>query len=338
MKKSLIALAVAGTFAAPAFAATSNVDVYGKMRLSLDHVSVTGTADSWQLNDQTSRLGIKGSEDLGGGLKAIYQMETALGTASGSGQFSNIGGTTLGTRNTFIGLSGGFGTVLFGKHDTPYKLAGSSDLFADTSADSQNKGGIIGYGMTGGAGDFDMRATNAIAYVSPTMSGFHAAVAVIPGETTTAGTNKNSLADAYSLALVYGNGPLNVAFGYEDHNDLADESAWKLNAGYTFGDFKVGATYESQDGVGTRSAKNYLLSGAYGMGPITLALQYGKRNVNAAAETAGDTDLARTTLGAVYSLSKRTSAYVAYDHDKITRATVADVKANVWTMGLNHDF
>lgn len=337
MKKSLIALAVAGAFAAPAFAASSNVDFYGQMRLSLDHVSGDGIASSWQLNDQTSRFGFKGSEDLGGGLKAIFQMETSLGTAAGSGEFSNIGGTSLGMRNTFIGLSGGFGTALMGKHDTPYKLAGSADVFADTSADSTNKTGIIGYGMAGGAADFDMRAANAVAYITPDFSGFHAAIAVIPGETTTPGTNKNSFADAYSLAAIYNNGPLKVTLGYEDHNDLADESAWKLNAGYTIGDLTVGATYESQDGVAGRTAKNYLVSAAYGMGPITLALQYGKRNVNNTAEAGTDSDLSRTTLGVVYGLSKRTNAYVAYDHDKASKLGT-DTKANIWTMGLNHSF
>ncbi|MDD5366706.1 MAG: porin [Gallionellaceae bacterium] len=360
MKKSLIALAVAGAFAAPAFAATGNVDVYGKLRVSLDYVDVNVGQSTWQLNDQTSRIGFKGSEDLGGGLKAIWQIEQALssqgslfGEYSAGGEFSNMGGGTLATRNTFVGLSGDFGTVLAGRHDTPYKLAGSADLFADTSADSQNGnevGGIIGYDLDqNGLGGFDIRATNAIAYVSPAFSGVTIIAAVVPGESQcSSGCKATGIADAYSLAALYGNGPLSLSLAYENHTsdlvyDLAgindNESAWKLNAGYTIGDFKLGATYEDQNGVLGMSSKNYLLSAAYGMGPITLAAQYGKRNVNnAASSILGDNDLTRYTLGAVYGMSKRTSAYVAYDHDKYSNGSVDGVKANIFTMGLNHDF
>lgn len=357
MKKSLIALAVASAFAAPAFASTGNVDIYGKVRVSLDYVDVTGLENSWQLNDQTSRIGFKGAEDLGGGLKAVWQMETAL--SSTGGEFSNIGGGTLSSRNTFIGLAGDFGTFLMGKHDTPYKLAGSADLFADTSADSQNGSAIIGFDLDGnGLGGFDIRATNAIAYVSPSFSGLTIVAATVPGEQVFPGSKANGLFDAYSLAALYGNGPLSLSLGYETHSknlvsDLTapvnvneSETAWKLNVGYTIGDFKLGATYEDQDGVVGMKSKNYLVSAAYGMGPVTLAAQYGKRNVNATAEgisvpalgMTGRSDLTRWTVGAVYGLSKRTSTYLAYDHDKYDNGASDGVKANIWTVGLNHDF
>jgi predicted porin len=357
MKKTLIALAVAGVCTAPAaFAATANVDVYGKLRVSLDHVSADGMHSSWQLNDQTSRIGFKGTEDLGGGLKAIWQVESALGTAAGGGEFSNLGGTTLGSRDTFVGLAGDFGTVLAGKHDTPYKMAGSSDLFADTSADAENSSAIIGNDLDGnGLGGFDIRATNAIAYVSPAFSGLTLVGAVVPGEKTGTTQKAHNLADAYSLAGLYSNGPLSVNVAYEDHTanlvyDLtsvdAKESAWKVKVGYTIDAILLGATYEDQTGVdlnngnGKMKSKNYLLSAAYGMGPITLAAQYGKRNVNGSAEANGKADLSRTTLGVVYSLSKRTSTYLAYDHDKYDHSAVAanNGKANIVTLGLNHEF
>ncbi len=330
MKKSLIALAVVGTIAAPAaFAATSNVDIYGKLRMSLDYVDINnGVGHTWQLNDQTSRLGFKGSEDLGGGLKAIWQVESYLGTARGGGEFSDIGNQMVGGRNTFVGLAGDFGTAIVGRHDTPYKIAGSADIFADTSADAQNNGAIIGYDLSGAGIGFDARVANAIAYISPTFSGVTIAAAVIPGESVSPGPH--GLTDAYSLAALYANGPLTGSLAYEDHNNLYDENAWKLNVGYTFGDFKVGATYESQkDKVFDDKSKNYLVSGAYMMGPITLGLQYGKRNTDF-----GD-DLTRLTAGAYYNLSKRTQTYVAYDHDKWE---FGSDKVNVLTFGINHDF
>jgi len=329
MKKSLIALAVAGAFAAPAFAASSNVDIYGKLRMSVDYIdSDLNSAAVWKINDQVSRIGVKGSEDLGGGMKAVWQIEQQLNAVnapmtSADGAF---GGGTM--RNTFVGLSGGFGTVLVGRHDTPYKLGGSADVFVDTAADAQNANGIIG------SGNFDLRVSGTVAYVSPDFSGFHFAVATVPGEATTAaGTGSpaaNGFADAYSVVGVYNNGPLNASLAYEDHNDIKDESAWKANIGYAFGDLKVGATYEDQsdvDGAG-KGRTAWLVSAVYGMGPISLMAQYGDRNADVDAN-----DLTRWTVGVGYALSKRTNTYFAYNSDDANGKNT-----DTFTLGINHDF
>lgn len=317
MKKSLIALAVVGLFSASAFAATGNVDAYGKLRVSLSNIDPDGGDSAWELGDQTSRIGFKGSEDLGGGLKGLWQIEQGLG---GSGVTGGMGGaTSIASRNTFVGLGGAFGTVLAGRHDTPYKLAGSADVFGDTLADAT--GGAAGSII--GDNGFDLRADRALAYISPDFSGFHAAVAIVPGASA-----DNELTDAYSLALVYGNGPLKVTFGYEDHNNIAEETAMKLNGSYNFGDLTVGATYETQDreDAGGEDVDAYLISATYGMGPITLAAQFGDKSED------GD-DRTRTTLGAIYSLSKRTNAAIAYNIDD---ADAGDFDA--FTVQLNHDF
>jgi predicted porin len=318
MKKTLIALAVAGVVAAPAaFAATSNVDIYGKVRMSMDRVDIDGTGSQWQIEDRVSRVGVKGSEDLGGGLKAIWQVEQGVAVDS-AGAF---GGADL--RNTFVGLNGGFGTVLMGRHDTPYKIAGSADLFADTIADSQSSGGIIGYS------GFDTRASNTVAYITPTMSGLHAAVALVPGEA--AGTNADGLADAYSMAAMYNNGPFNASLGYENYDNIADNHAMKVNVGYTMGNLKFGGTYEKQTRAAANlDAKNYLVSAAYGMGNITLMAQYGNRNSDTDAN-----DKKRFVVGAGYAFSKRTDAYLAYMNDN-NGTTTADVTGV--TLGLNHSF
>jgi predicted porin len=325
MKKSLIALAVAGAFAAPAFAATSNVDVYGTVRMSVDYNDPASPAESnWTVNDRVSRIGFKGSEDLGGGMKGVWQIEQQINAANAPLTADTAFGGA-GLRNTFVGLSGGFGTVLVGRHDTPYKLGGSADLFADTAADAQQASGIIG------SGNFDLRINGTIAYVSPDFSGFHAAIAVVPGEQSAAGTNANDFADAYSLVAVYVNGPLNASLAFEDHNDLVDESAWKANVGYTFGDLKVGATYEAQKDVSGTSGRDktaWLVSAAYGMGPITLMAQYGDRN-----DDLNTNDLTRWTVGAGYALSKRTNVYAAYNSDELNNADSSTV-----TMGINHSF
>ena len=180
MKKSLIALAVAGAFAAPAFAATSNVDVYGLMSIAIEDTDATNVTPGVISN--TSRVGLKGSEDLGGGLKALWQIESGL-----DGNGTAIGNTTVGNRNTFIGLSGGFGTVVAGRHDTPYKLGtGPLDPFADTIAD-YNLGRLNGVQLL--FNSHDARSPQALAYISPTWSGFHFAAAVVMTNENTA-TNK----------------------------------------------------------------------------------------------------------------------------------------------------
>lgn len=380
MKKSLIALAVAGVVSAPAFAATSNVDVYGTIRMSVDHVSAGDSAtggnnDGWQIADRVSRIGFKGSEDLGGGLKAVWQIEQQInatdpvqtGAAAGTTIDTAFGGANL--RNTFVGVNGGFGTVLVGRHDTPYKLVGSADLFADTAADSQASAtGIIG------RNGFDTRANGTLAYISPDFSGFHFAAAVIPGENniggvggaTTNANNARGLMDSYSLAGIYKNGPLNVGLGYEKHDAKTTTTetvatdkgidAIKANVGYTFGDFKVGYTYERSDDQRANTAANpqstdtaHLLSVAYGMGPITLAAQYGKFDDKANGTAAGGgqdaNDLSRWVVGATYNLSKRTNVYAAYMQDNYSAANessqnattaVRDTKA--FTFGMNHSF
>lgn len=323
MKKSLIALAVAGAFAAPAFAATSNVDVYGQVRMSVDSVdSDIAANEMWSVNDRVSRIGFKGSEDLGGGMKAVWQIEqqlnsvgTPLATDSAFGNSS--------TRNTFVGLAGGFGTVLVGRHDTPYKLGGSADLFADTVADAQNGGGIIG------SNNFDLRVAGTIAYVSPTFSGFHVAAAIVPGEA--GATPADGLMDAYSLVGVYANGPLAATLAFENHDDIVDESAWKANVSYTMGDLKLGATYEKQsDVLGTngRDKDAWMVSAAYAMGPITLKAQYGDRD-----DDVNTNDLERWTIGADYNLSKRTAVYALYNDNDAN-----GVDTETFSIGINHSF
>jgi len=330
MKKSLIALAVAGAFAAPAFAATSNVDVYGVLNIAIQDTDVSGTDMS--ILDNTSRIGFKGSEDLGGGLKAIWQIESALG-GNGGGAIGGTGAEGLGTRNTFVGLSGGFGTVLMGRHDTPYKLGtGSLDIFGDTIAD-YNLGRTDGVQLV--MNTHDARATEALAYISPTWSGFHFAVAAVMNNSADVGDNFSSgkTIDAVSATAVYTNGPLFASLSYQNAEDATgaddtdmDSKGVKLGLGYTFGDAKVGFVYEDISG-GAGERDSWLVNGAYNMGPIVLKAQYGQVD-------AGSADQAAWALGADYNLSKRTAAYVVYANgDDDSNDDVSG-----WNIGIKHSF
>lgn len=331
MQKKLIALAVAGLVAAPAFAATSNVDVYGQLTLAVDHLNRDSTTvdDSNALASYASRIGFKGSEDLGGGMKALWQIENQFNldgahndlpasvTGGGGSSFSDS------LRNTFVGLSGGFGTVLGGRHDTPYKLAtGKLDPFADTAGDYNV---IVGFVKDNN--NFDLRASNAVAYISPTFSGFHGAVAYVFGSET--GPLNDDLS-AWSLMGMYDNGPIFASLAYEKHNisDIAadDRDAWKVGLGYNFGNATVGLIYEKAGTVigGSEEDRNaWYLPVTYTMGNVVLKAAYGS-----AGDTQTDDGAKFYTIGGDYNLSKRTKLFATYaktnnDNNGTYRAGVA---------------
>jgi len=323
MKKSLIALAVAGVVSAPAFAATSNVDVYGVMNIAIQDTDATNS--DIQVTDNFSRIGFKGTEDLGGGLKAVWQIESGLGSGSdGVGQVAD-----LATRNTFIGLAGGFGTALIGRHDTPYKIAtGKYDIFGDTIGD-YNLGRVDGVRVI--ENTHDHRSPNAIAYISPSFSGLTIAAAVV-ATNAAANLNNDDAFDAVSVAAMYANGPLTVDLAYQDVS-LVDNQGLKLGVGYTMGDTKLGFVYESTDAgkAGVRDGDSWLVNVAHVMGPITLKASYGQVDVGAA-----DGDM--FALGADYALSKRTAAYVvlANGDDDSNATNGGDVTG--WNIGVKHSF
>jgi predicted porin len=161
------------------------------------------------VNDRANRLGVKGSEDLGNGLKAIYQVEFGLSFSSNDNNVGS-GNNGISYRNSFAGLAGNWGTVLFGRHDTPLKIStGKLDLFSDTMADYN---GTVGF--------HDVRADNVAAYISPSFSGFSFMGAVVAGGGSnllgnSTNVNDDSLASAYSLAMIYSNGPFYGSAAYE---------------------------------------------------------------------------------------------------------------------------
>jgi predicted porin len=325
MKKSLIALAVAGVVSAPAFAATANVDVYGKLHASVslfdetvdsytDPISgkVTRGTNDMQFSSNASRIGFKGAEDLGGGLSAIWQIESGVNLDEGGDSFAG--------RNTFIGLKGGFGTALIGTHDTPLKLVGRAvDLFGDTMADSRN--------VMGGGGD--MRTKNTVAYISPSFSGLSLAAAYST-DPKNDGTKLNAAglplgngdkqmdsgdqADngAYSLNATYANGPLFLGLGYGDgdyHENSGLGAHIRAAGGFTFGNFKIVGQYDSleDDTAVGNDMDAWMVGGAFTMGNIVLKANYMAKEFE--VSTAEPT---QWTIGADYNLSKRSSVYALY--------------------------
>jgi predicted porin len=344
--KKILAVAIASAFAAPAFAATSNVDVYGSLNLSYENVD-NGSAD-WNrmVTNNNSFIGFKGSEDLGGGMKAVWQLETNI-QPDGSRSNATDAGVFYGTRNSFLGLAGGFGTVVAGTHDTPYKMAtGSLDVFVGTLGDYN---AIFGNAAGNASAVFDLRTGNTIAYLSPKFGGFDVKAAYVSGLEVAEPAGQNT-ASAYSLSGTYTNGPLFVTAAYEKHNDVGgtttaqacnvgavclgagtlSQDAMKIGAGYKFGDLKLGAIYEKIDAdTGIALAHDtWGVNAAYGIGAITLKASFATASdiENAAGVEVANTGADMWALGVDYSLSKRTTVQLTY-------ANMDNDSAGTWDLG-----
>lgn len=363
LKELIIILSIA---AAPAFAFadTSNVSVYGKVDLAFGRTS-NGTVSTNQISSQASRFGIKGSEGLGDGLAVIWQIEQQINMDN-----SGAAGNGLGTRNSFLGLkSDSAGTVLLGRHDTPYKIATRKlDVFADQIADNRH---LMGGGTSADKGSYmDMRATDELVYLSPNISGFKAAASYATGAeaATTAAQIKGSL---WSLAGMYDQGPFYGAIAYQNvkYGTAATGSvvatgslaagdsmkAWKMGAGYKMDALQLNAVYEKiTSSVGAASLNtlgrtDWYLAGKYSFGSDDVKLSYTR---------AGDTNGVASTgarmlgLGYDHNLSKRTSLYAQYNKlsndagasfgfGTTTTATVAGIagqSASGFMLGMKHTF
>lgn len=292
MNKKLLTLAVAAAMVAPT-AAMAEAILYGKLHVSVDWADVEGfgtepvvdpvtgqvvgfvpaSYKGWGLNggaaipgaSRSNRIGVKGSEDLGNGLKAIYQVEfgVRLTEESTTGNVVSGGNDTISMRNSFIGLAGGWGTFLVGRHDTPMKTStGRLDLFSDTMADYN---GTVGFD--------DLRADNAIAYISPSLSGFQLAAMVHAGGASTAGygenINSDSLAEAYSVAGIYSNGPFYASLAYESLGSELFMNSQTSQLGRTFPNGALRGGYVDDDytkwrlGLGLMDWNGFTLTGIY---------------------------------------------------------------------------
>jgi predicted porin len=340
MQKKLIALAVAGLVAAPAFAATSNVDIGGTMNLSVDYLDPDDNVNGDNLNvsSNSSNIFFKGSEDLGGGLKGIWQIQTYFSVgATGNNDTSFGTGDGVSSGNSYVGLAGGFGTALIGKHEAPAKLIGRSvDLFGDQLGDNRN---LLSKPDQGTAlvatNGWDLRPNNTIAYLSPNFSGFSGAIAYVTNYGETGATSDTSV-DAWSGSVKYENGPLMLGAGYQVHNTseavgvAEDENMWRVAASYNLGDFRIVGLYQQASDMGGTSGSDvstWGLGGAYKMGNLTFKGQYYQADEN---DNEADSGADMWAVGMDYALSKRTTVQLSY------ATTDNDSKAKYSAFGGGH--
>ena len=383
MNKKLIALAVssafAGAVAAPvAMADDSSVTIYGSASVSVDYVSgtsasspfdgsttfaacpsstavctpalsnaTTGSTDREhraRISSNNSYLGFKGKEDLGNGLAAIWQLESAIdftrqngNDVASSDTVYKTGNTgVLSGRNSFVGLSSkSWGEVTLGLQDTPLKTStGKLDYFKDTLAD---------YRTLFTTNNGSQRATNSIQYASPDFSGF--SFKALTASKNVAGNGQASNPHQYSMSATYDKGPLFVVGAYENTkqtlkfapatliSDVVTQKTWRLGAGYKFGDFTVAAAYENekQDGNATAATYNtkrnsWNAGASYAVTKANvIKVQY--THLSDCTGTQGKGVSGVATGGSFCSGASATTQNIG-----------SDTGANQWSLGVDHSF
>jgi len=360
--KKILASAVAAAVFAPAIAMASGPTLYGKIHMSIDHSdnhgTGTGNYDEWSLNDNSSRIGVKGSEDLGNGLTVGYLIEW--------GTEMDNGGDTFTARNRAITLSGDWGTALAGVWTDPLSgLRGSVDLFGDRIGDLRN---IVDMSTD------ESRYPNVVAYVTPNMNGLTATVAYVFDHTAASGigldgdistmgmtngigaegSDDNSDDDAFAANLVYKNGPLMLGAAYR-HVDVDGTqkalrsvtgdttAAADLTRGLTETDAAFAARVAALDaaavaaGVATANAisdiQTWRVVGSYEFGDFKVLGSYTDEN-NYNGVKAMDADA--WSLGAQYKMGNNTLKVQYADRDIDVSGGANDHDADMWVIGVDH--
>ena len=334
MKKSLIALAVLA--ASGAAMAQSTVTLYGVIdayvgSAKTDNGLVNGSVTQTVLNGGNfngNRWGLKGTEDLGGGLKANFQLENGFNIDNGSlGQ----GGLMFG-RQAWVGLSGGFGAAKVGRVYTAYDDVNGqfNGAFDSGFSPSGNVMKSTGYAS---------RANNGLRYETPALGGLTAALTYGLGENAAPGVDAGSNT---ALNVAFASGPISASLGYqvEKANGNAESVKFtRLGAGYDLGMAFLKASYgkvENMAAVSGADATEYQLGVDVPVGAaLTLSASYAKSDDNAKA---GDASRKGFGIAAKYTLSKRTFAYAGYERDTTEKANTADLTNSLFGVGVQHRF
>jgi predicted porin len=323
MNKKLVALAVAGAFALPlaAEAQTANVTLYGRLNMDLEFIKGQQTAANGggnptvnRVSSNSSRFGMRGTESLGGGLNAIFQIESAIS--------GDTGGNTLAGRETFVGLQGSWGKFTMGKFLMPmddlHPIFGNAptlttSILATAALWAQGP-------LSKGAGGFDARTGNNLRYDSPNFQGFTTAwqystrdSSGVPdanaGVAGDSGDHRSELRHAYVLGgnLIYASGPLQVGVGFERNQKVrqytvttpapcaaatpcffdAKDTDWTVAGAYDFGTIMAGfglrlaAAYERtkyETPTGDLKRDFWAVSGTIPVGGGKVYLFYGRAN------------------------------------------------------------
>ena len=332
MKKSLIALAVLA--ASGAAMAQSSVTLFGIVDTNVSYLDGVSNAAGTNTDSKygigtsgnaTSRLGFRGVEDLGGGLKAGFWLEGEI-----FGDDGNASGFNFQRRST-VSLAGGFGEVRLGRDLTPgYSKFISYDLFGQVGI-----GQFMGWSNWNGNNQTTannnndangIRSSNMISYYTPNFSGFTAGLGYgFDEKADTTNSKKGRYVGGY---VAYDNGPLSVALSYDESSALTlgsgatavngvDRNRLTLGGSYNLNVVKLNAilqqTKDDVPGGSERKVNAYMLGASAPVGAGEVKLQYALYD-----QKAIDSKAHQISLGYVHNLSKRTAVYgtVAYMDNK----------------------
>ncbi len=336
MKKSLLALAVLGAFAGAASAQT-NVTIYGVADAGISRFD-NGSATTTRLDSgiqSGSRIGFRGTEDLGGGLSAIFTLENGFNIDDGTlGQ----GGRLFG-RQAFVGLSSTTaGAIKFGRQYNPIRSAVEGvDPF--------------GLGLAGNAANvfnvYGDRTDNTVNYTSPNWAGLNGQLAYSFGEVA----GSNSIGRSFGASLGYTAGPLNLILAYHDQNlvaagaDAGNANTVFLGGTYDFGILKLHGAYarndgESATGASTIDRDEAMLGVSAPLGAGRILASW----INRSDDLAANRDADQYAIGYTYDLSKRTNLYTSYarvSNDgaaQLGGASAAGRDPSIFNVGIRHRF
>lgn len=322
MKKSLLALAVLGAFASAA-SAQSSVTLYGIADVWVGSKD-TGTGSVTSLDSaglSTSRLGFKGSEDLGGGLSAIFGLEAGLSIDNGQ---SNAGGGLQFNRQSFVGFEGGFGQIIAGKVWTAYDDISASAI---TGFDSAFSPEYFAFGSTG----YSANPNNGFKYTSPDFGGISGAVSYALDENNAVDENTTA------FHVKYSGGPVYVGVAYQEETAAAVESKYtRVGASYDLGVAKVLANFGQVKQTGGLKTNDYSVGVDVPLSSaLTIGAGYARGKDNAAA---GSEKRDAFGIVATYSLSKRTTAYAGYTSGDGKTNGVKTSELDLYAVGIRHSF
>lgn len=371
MKKSLLALAIAGAFSGAAFA-QSSVTLFGIADTGFGYFKGDGNGNVKVLQNSalnSSRIGVRGTEDLGGGLKANFWYEGSVATDNGSGAGTNTNNQTTGgnsgaagsqgitfNRRMFVGLSGGFGEVRLGRNYTPLFMQITSNDPFGTNGSGDTKI-YATTGMTGSASvTTQVRASNQIEYLTPAGIGgayVHAAYALGENPSNAGASSKDGT--NYGFRAGWAGGPVDVSIAYNNTKYAITTAQGKytglgIGATLTFGTIKPmfqvlkhKIDIDNSGGAADPGRTDFLVGVVASFGATDLRASVNKYNLKNTSN-----DAIQYAIGPVYNLSRRTAVYgtfslmdnkssgVAFSNGRAT--TTAGGKTQALDLGVRHSF
>ena len=351
MKKNILAIAIASAVAAPVAMADAPT-VYGQFNVAIDNVSVDGGDSSMDVVNRNSRVGVKGSEDLGNGLKAVYQLETTVNVPNGGSD-----GSFGGARNTFVGVAGGFGTIVMGRHDSPLRMIQPSDGFADNKNAGNNTSTFNG-GLNG-----EDRLDEVVAYLSPDFNGIKFAAAVSGQNGLKAPADDQALTNAMSFNVTYGSKKSGIfaAVGLTSTGKSTSTSTTQtvnVTTGSTSQAIDTNTTNtEVERGDITRATVQYneggilasfmyngqadkgnsmTLAGAYKMGALTPRAKVAMVTYDEKGTSTGKDSAMNMAVGVDYALGKKSRVYAEFA--SLAEGNNDKAATTAMSVGLFHKF